>query len=116
MENRGTPDGSEALASDFDWRAEEWSPEPTSARLFFFATAKLNTCPGIRHCPNSVLPILFPHLRMASSRILAISSPRRNLHFGKGSIPFRSVLPTRPRQAVFNLPAYTTFGYISAVR
>jgi hypothetical protein len=48
MEKRGTPDGSEAMASDYDWRVEEWLPEPTSARLFYFDTAKLNSCCGIR--------------------------------------------------------------------
>jgi hypothetical protein len=48
-EKRGTPDDSEATASELDWRAEERLPEPSSARLLFLDTAKLNTCIKIKH-------------------------------------------------------------------
>ncbi len=48
-EQEAPPDGSEAPASDNTWRADSWSPEPLSARLFYFATAKLNTSRRIEH-------------------------------------------------------------------
>jgi hypothetical protein len=69
MEKRGTPDGSEAMASDYDWRAEDWLPEPTSARLFYFDTVKLNSRGEMRLGTVSPSTQFIGHSTRNSSRI-----------------------------------------------